>query len=74
MDHGVAHFYTGGEAIDEDTAAPALQHRQQGAGAVVVALLQVQAGGELAFQVLGDLQQLLHTAGFDDDGGRAKHL
>lgn len=59
MDHGIADLDPGRPAIDQDPPRLAFEGRQQAAGAVQIGLVQVQGGGQLAFQMLGHLADLL---------------
>ncbi len=62
MHHRLAHLDTGREVVEQDAAGLALQHRYQGAGQGVIAFLDMQGGGQLAFDMDGHRQQLLLIA------------
>ena len=74
MHHGITDLDTGGEAVGQHAARLALQHRQQGRGQRMIARIDMQGAGQLAFKAVGDGQHLCGIARPHDQTQRAEHL
>ena len=74
MHHGVAHFYAGRPAVDQQAPSLALQHRQQCPRLWQVVVIHVQGCGELTFQVLGHPAHLLDITALHHQRGGAEYF
>ncbi len=70
----MADLHAGRPAVGQDAAGLALQDRQQRAGQCRIARVQVQRGGQLAFERLGQRLQFLGIAATHDQAGGAEDL
>ena len=64
--HRGGNFHAGGEAIDDEAAGLALEDGEQVAGIGEIFRRGVDRRGELAFEMMGDAQQIGVAAGIDE--------
>jgi hypothetical protein len=72
MHHGITHLDPGRPAVDQQPASLALKCRQQCPCLFNIALIQVQGGGQLAFEVLSHLAHLRVVGALHQERGGAE--
>ena len=74
MHHRIAHFDPGRPAVDQQASGLAFQCRQQGPGVIQIGVIQVQGGGQLAFEVFADLTDFIVVGALYDQRRGAEYF
>ena len=72
MHHRITDFNAGRPAVDQQASSLAFQGWQQGAGLLQILVIQVQRGGQLAFQLFEHLADFRVAGALHDQGRGAK--